>query len=254
MQQKQSKAPAGLTATELRIDADYFAYKACSSNEEELDWGLSLTTIYSDAQQVRKSFLWSIDQLQQRFDTNTLTLYFTDHHNFRKDIDPEYKGNRIRRKPCGYKRLMDWCWETFRCKALPGLEADDVLGLDCHLQEGDFILISPDKDLKQISCRQFDGENERDVSPEEADRFFLTQVITGDQVDGYKGIPGMGAVKAAKLLDSTTEPWQAIVQAYEKAGLTLDDAIRNARLARILRPGEYNFDTHTVNLWTPQLP
>jgi DNA polymerase-1 len=47
------------------------------------------------------------------------------------------------------------------------------------------------------------------------------------------------------------EWWETIVAAYVKSGLTKEDALRNARLARILRPSEYDFDTNTPVLWTP---
>jgi 5'-3' exonuclease len=134
----------------------------------------------------------------------------------------------------------------------PLLEADDALGLECHLDPSDFILVSPDKDMKQISCRLFNGEEEFNVTPEEADYWFWTQTITGDPVDGYKGIPGVGAVGAKKILDNAEDPWQAVLAGYEKAGLSFDDALRNARLARILRPGEYNSTTKEPILWTPQ--
>jgi DNA polymerase-1 len=70
-------------------------------------------------------------------------------------------------------------------------------------------------------------------------------------VDGYKGIPGVGAVGAKKILDKAENPWEDILASYEKAGLTYDDALRNARLARILRPGEYNSTTKEPILWTP---
>ena len=36
---------------------------------------------------------------------------------------------------------------------------------------------------------------------------------------------------------------------FEKHGLSEEVAIENARLARILRNGEYNFDTKEVKLW-----
>ena len=95
------------------------------------------------------------------------------------------------------------------------------------------------------------GEELINVSLEEADRWFWTQCLTGDPVDGYKGVPGIGAKGAEKILSKAEDPWQAIVAAYDKAQLTVDDAILNARLARILRPGEYNSTTKEPILWNP---
>ncbi len=196
-------------------------------------------------------FQGEIDLLKRRFDTSTVTLYFSDSKNFRKTIDSEYKGKRTKRKPVGYKRLLNWCDKHYKTIRYANLEADDALGLECHLDPSDFVLVSPDKDMKQIACRLFNGEQEITNTPEEADRWFWMQCLTGDPVDGYKGVPGIGAKGADKILSKAEDPWQAIVEAYEKAGLTIDDAIRNARLARILRPGEYNSTTKEPILWNP---
>jgi DNA polymerase-1 len=252
-QRKPSTGQAGRTATDtqLRIDADFFAYRTCASNETELDWGEDLITIASNFQEVIRTFNSEIESLKRRFDSDNVTLYFSDTRNFRKEIDPEYKGKRTKRKPVGYKRLLQWAAEHYTVIRYPKLEADDALGLECHLDPSDFVLISPDKDMKQIACRLFNGDVEVTVTPEEADYWFWTQVITGDPVDGYKGIPGVGAVGAKKILDNAEDPWQAVLASYEKAGLSFDDAIRNARLARILRPGEYNSTTKEPILWTP---
>lgn len=198
-------------------------------------------------------FEGEIKILKTRFDTSTVTLYFSDSKNFRKSIDPDYKGKRTKRKPVGYKRLLKWCDKHYKTVRYDNLEADDALGLECHLDPSDFVLVSPDKDMKQIACRLFNGEQEMVITPEEADRWFWMQCLTGDPVDGYKGVPGIGAKGADKILSKAEDPWQAIVEAYEKAGLTIEDAIRNARLARILRPGEYNSTTKEPILWNPPL-
>ena len=54
----------------------------------------------------------------------------------------------------------------------------------------------------------------------------------GDPVDGYKEFWVVGA---EKILAKAEDPWKQLLPRIN--GLTLDDAIRNARLARILRPG-----------------
>lgn len=240
---------------ELRVDADFYAYRCCQANEEELDWGDDLVTIASNFKNVIKQFKSEIDALVTRFDATAVTLYFSDTKNYRKELDPEYKGKRTKRKPVGYKKLLEWCNDNYRTIRVKNVEADDALGMDCHLSPEEFILVSPDKDLKQISCLHFNGEEEFYVGPEEADLFFWTQCLTGDPVDGYKGVPGIGAVGAKKILGSVKSEagdyWAAILAAYDKAGLTEEDAIRNARLARILRPGEYNSTTQEPILWTP---
>ena len=235
----------------MRIDADFYAYRQCQANETELDWGDDVITIASNFKEVIRAFSQEIDRLKRRFETDRVLLFFSDSKNFRKTIDPEYKGKRTKRKPVGYKRLLDWCKTNYKTIRYENLEADDALGLECHLDPSDFILVSPDKDMKQISCNLFNGDELTYVTPEEADYWFWRQCLTGDPVDGYKGVPGIGAKGAEKILAKAEDPWQAVVTSYEKAGLSLDDAIRNARLARILRPGEYNSTTKEPILWTP---
>jgi DNA polymerase-1 len=251
--QRQKKGQRGPTVIEpeLRIDADFFAYRSCQVNETELDWGDDLITIASNFKEVTKVFSSEINNLKKRFDTERVLLYFSDSKNFRKLVDPDYKGKRTKRKPVGYKRLLDWCKDHFKIIRYENLEADDALGLECHLDPSDFILVSPDKDMKQISCNLFNGSELVQVTPEEADYWFWTQCLTGDPVDGYKGVPGIGAKGAQKILAKAEDPWQAVLSCYEKAGMTEADAIRNARLARILRPGEYNSTTKEPILWNP---
>jgi DNA polymerase-1 len=219
--------------------------------EEDLDFGDDVIIVASNFPLVTRMFERQIQDLKERYESDDVILYFTGPNNFRKQVDPEYKGNRVKRKPAGYKRLLNFAFENYACKRIDCLEADDLIGLDCHLDPGNFVVISPDKDMKSIACRLFNGEVEVAISLEDADHQFHVQCLTGDVVDGYKGVPGIGPKSAEKILAKDGEPWDLIVQAYEKAGMTEEDALRNARLARILRPGEFNFDTNEPILWSP---
>ena len=44
---------------------------------------------------------------------------------------------------------------------------------------------------------------------------------------------------------------EKVVAAYEKKKYNFADAVLNAQLARILRDGDFDFDTGEVFLWTP---
>ena len=46
--------------------------------------------------------------------------------------------------------------------------------------------------------------------------------------------------------------WNKVVAAYEKKGQTVGDALMTARLARILREGDYDYSTGEVKLWNPK--
>jgi DNA polymerase-1 len=236
----------------LLIDADTPAYTACQSSEIEVehgDWHL----VCSDFRQAQRRFVDTLELWKKTFQCQNIELFFTGRNNFRKLVDPEYKGHRQKRKPLGFHRLVKWALENYPSHLEEGLEADDLLGLRCHQTTDNVLLISADKDLKQIQCRQWNGTDEITPTLEECDFFFHQQILTGDPVDGYKGCPGIGAVKAVALLNKTPREfwWEAIVGTYVKAGLTEADALQNARLARILRKGEYDWKAHEPLLWTP---
>ena len=116
------------------------------------------------------------------------------------------------------------------------------------------VIVSGDKDMRTIPAWQMciiDDQLEK-VDNKLADYNFCTQVLTGDQADGYKGCVGVGAIKASRvLLDKKGLPelWEAVLQEYTRNKYNIDAAYHQARLARILRDGEYNYQTNQPKLW-----
>ena len=80
--------------------------------------------------------------------------------------------------------------------------------------------------------------------------WFYTQVLTGDSTDNYPGCPGIGPKKAADILNKELS-WTSVVNAYLKAGLTEEDALLQARMARILQASDWNSKQQEPILWTP---
>jgi DNA polymerase-1 len=117
------------------------------------------------------------------------------------------------------------------------------------------IIVSQDKDMQTIPTQVWRQGDLVSVTELEADYFHMFQTLTGDITDGYKGCPGIGKVKAEKLLNAAMEKdenmWGPVVAAYEKAGLTEDDALRQARLARILRFSDWDNVNKKPILWCP---
>ena len=236
----------------LLIDADILLYKAASSVENEVEFEPDVWVMWTDVDEAVSAFDISVTNLieQQAF-AGTL-LCFSDALNFRKNILPSYKGNRTSRKPMAFKAIRERVMNEWRDSGIvikPNLEADDCLGI-LATQNTDFVIWSADKDLMQIPGKHLINGQIETVSQEDADLFFYRQVLTGDTVDNYKGCPGIGPVKADNML-AKGKPWETIVAAYEKAGLTEDDALVQARVARILRDSDWNQDTQEVILWTP---
>ena len=160
-----------------------------------------------------------------------MILTFTDTVNFRKGVDENYKGNRTKRKPCGYLKLKNWGLDKYPSLIMPSLEADDALGIAATSGKySNFVLISPDKDMQQIPCRIYDLKKEFTQTPEAAERKLWEQCLTGDSTDGYSGAPTFGPKRADLALSKVKSPsdyWPTVVAAYESVGCTKEDALRN---------------------------
>ena len=51
------------------------------------------------------------------------------------------------------------------------------------------IIVSPDKDMRQIPGKLYDLKETVDITEEEGMRWHLVQTLAGDQTDGYSGVP-----------------------------------------------------------------
>jgi len=236
----------------LLIDADYIVYKCCAANETEIDWGdevITVTSRFSDAYSMVERELFKIATDLGCFDDSI--LFFTDSVNFRKRIDPAYKGHRNRKKPCGYRRVINKLKEDYQVVVMPELEADDALGIYATKESG-HIICSPDKDMRQIPGDLYDlSDSVITITKEEGERWHYVQTLAGDQTDGYSGVPGFGIKRAIAFFEENGYSWETIVKAFESKGLDKSAAIRNAQLAKILQCTNYDFDTQSVKLWTP---
>ena len=106
--------------------------------------------------------------------------------------------------------------------------------------------------MQQIPCRIYDLKNEFTQDPVAARYKLAEQVLTGDSTDGYSGCPGIGPKRAGGILSKVKNEqyWPAIVETYEAAGCTEEDAIRNLRLANILKADNWNTETQAPILIT----
>ena len=77
---------------------------------------------------------------------------------------------------------------------MPQLEADDAMGIYATKLTGN-IIVSPDKDMKQIPGKLYNLEDTITITPEEGAKWHLIQTLAGDQTDGYSGVPGIGVKK-----------------------------------------------------------
>lgn len=239
----------------ILIDAEPLLFKAAAAAEYEVQWLEDNWTYLCEHQEAKQAFKADIEYIQSNKAVSSIAttlLLFSDRTNFRYGVDPTYKGNRKnKRKPAGYGELINWCKETWPSQVLPNVEADDAIGI--LYRTGDLIS-SKDKDLKTIPGIHLVEDQIEEIPEHIADLTFFMQVLTGDQADGYPGCPGIGKVGAAKLLaEAGDELWPAVLKAFMKAGLTPADALKQARLARILREQDYDLDAGKVRLWCPPI-
>lgn len=223
----------------LLVDADIYLFRALAATEDETDWGDDIWSLTTDLKIAKELFFDQLDNFKDKIGDDDVILCISSSSNFRREVDPTYKAHRKKtRKPVGYKAMVDWASGFFRTFKKEGLEADDCLGILATRPEnlGKCVVISDDKDLKTIPCKLYRpmADERLTISKEDADRFFYTQCLTGDTADGYAGLKGVGPKTAEKILGSRPV-WSTVEQAFIKAGMSREDALLQARLARILR-------------------
>lgn len=240
------------------IDADILAHQVALETAEYTDFGDDMWVHWGDAKVGRKKIDEAISRIIETTNQDEAILCLSGKNNFRLTVCDSYKSNRAgKQPPMLLKPMKDYMVEEWGATIIDGLEGDDVIGiLATGKHKDDHVIFSMDKDLKTIPGRHWSdwrhSANEGcciTITPEEAQRFFFSQVLTGDVTDGYKGCPGVGQVGAKKILSEDCS-WDAVVRAYAKAGLDEPQALVQARLAFILH------DTHYVNgkpvLWAPE--
>jgi DNA polymerase-1 len=247
----------------LLIDADILVYRFAHSEQVVCQWERDLFTQHAYlAPAVGKVDAFIQDMLETT-ESDACTLVLSDlDGNFRKNLPLiDYKANRAGTvRPILFKPLREHFQAQYGAIVEPMLEGDDLLGLLGTLEGSEeMVIASIDKDLKTVPGLHFNWDGEEtaivEVTPEEAQRFHLIQTLMGDSTDGYRGVPGIGLVKATRLMVSArlATAWEdVVVPAFGKAGLNEEVALRTAQVAHVLQGDDYDFDTKNIKLWEPK--
>jgi DNA polymerase-1 len=239
----------------LLFDADHLMYTAAAAAEHETRWDADNHVLASNAEEVWMIFT-RIAQTKQHFISEwlggspefKLFFCFTGNALFRSAMYDGYKAGRSR-KPLCYWTVIQRVFSELSAGRVDCLEADDLMGIMATQGRVENpIIVSEDKDLLTIPGLLWRQETLHTIEEHEADQNWLRQTLSGDPTDGYPGCPGIGAVKAEKYVQ---RGWEGVVEAFEKAGLTEDDALLQARLARILRASDWNSEKKEPILWSP---
>ena len=165
-----------------------------------------------------------LNTVLQMVETNaTHIAVATDHviESFRNDLYPAYKtGEGMDRALVAQFHPLEDALASMGVAVWPmtDLEADDGLASGAHIADAidaveKVCIWTPDKDLAQCvrgdrvvqvdrksgNIRNADGVREKfGVTPERIPDYLA---LVGDSADGYPGIPGIGAVTAARLIN-----------------------------------------------------
>jgi len=271
--------------TKCLVDADIVSYRAASGTEYVVDPSFIFPKDYvipkcdipmvkgtaeDTIKQVDRLMQYIVDQTVVFPTKDNLEVYLTGVGNFRHDIakTTPYKGNRKDVvKPTNLPQAREHLVERWGAIVSHGEEADDLIGIASANNDPETTVVATiDKDMMQLPSWNWNFvKNEwKYVGKDEGNKFFYTQILTGDRADAIQGIHRVGPVKAGKILDGLTteqELYEACVKAYANSeyahvnvlelGDSVDSALpwatervlENARLLWLRR--------YEGEIWTP---
>ncbi len=249
------------TLTVALLDGDVIAFRASAAAQADIDWDNDGDkTPTANAEEASAAAIRTVRAWADLARCDEIIVTLTGRLNFRKTVLDTYKHNRAGKvKPLVYAETVRGLCSFYKTQLVEGLEADDIMGIMATRPKYEgAVVVTIDKDLRGVPGRHLNplkDDKPVEVSLFAADHYWLTQTLTGDSTDGYVGIPKIGAKKAAVILGGTPLPaaasWPKVVEAAIKAGFSRDYILQQARVARILRDGEYDKDSRSVKLWTP---
>ena len=243
----------------LLIDGSVIVYRIASAIEEATEWEHDLWTLHADAKLGKEILNNQIKHYQDKLNCSEVIFCMDDIKNFRTELFPEYKSGRKKvRKPIIVKPLKEYLKKNYQCISFAGLEGDDVLGILGTSPENkdNCIMLSSDKDMRTVpGIHHFIHDESTELVDEaNANYNFMYQALMGDLTDGFGGCPGIGGIKAQRVLANVKKTlpdmWEAVVKEYVKANLDEAYALTQARLARILRFSDWDSKNKKPILWS----
>ena len=160
----------------------------------------------------------------------------------------QYKGNRDpSKRPIYFDEIRTYLMEYHGAILVNRMETDDAVGICITRDPDTTCAIHIDKDIDGVPGNHFHfGKNLfYQVSKEDADFFYWTQVLTGDSSDNIRGIPKVGPKTAQKILQPHYGSWvdlhNRVKQEYENRGIG-HEFWENSTLLWIMREPWINFD------------
>ena len=185
----------------ILVDADSLIWSSCYRQKEHPEDD-GLNTIEEAQLKFDEVFMKIINTIEETHEVDKVLTFAGARGNFRKEISKTYKANRIGREiPPILKELQNYVSFQYDAISGYGVETDDVVAtywnnLNNTLGRDEIIIVSIDKDYKQLPCIIYDYHIKKqcyyDISEQEAKNFFYTQMITGDTADNVNYCKGYG--------------------------------------------------------------
>lgn len=177
-----------------------------------------------------------VDSILTETKATEFEVWLSDGHegNFRYQVWPHYKANRVAPRPVHYEALKEHLIVAWGARIAYGMEADDALGIGqrAYFSDNpefggsprDCVICSIDKDLHQIPGQHYNFVRKewKDVTIWEGLQWFYKQILIGDNSDNIRGCRGVGPVKASKAIDQIPQDegesalFEKVVKLYEK--------------------------------------
>ena len=193
------------------VDGDPLIYKA--------SWNRS----FKEAKKKLNFYLNEIAAANFCYDFE-LKIAIKGDNNFRKEIYPNYKSNRSVDPEVEelLEQIRIYICKEFHAIRAHDQEADDLIAqwaTQYRDNNEEYVICSIDKDLKMIPGLHFNFNHEvfKFINEDEADYNLWFQLLVGDPTDRIPGIPGVGPIKARKLLHNTRKELRRgiVINAYK---------------------------------------
>lgn len=182
------------------IDSDILRYEIGSIEMPHPFLGKDITTPCSE-EKIKEILDERISGIQRAIGCDNCKYLLTGRGNFRNEISKlePYKGNREgAAKPFHWNTVGSLLKEEYGAIEVTGTEADDVLALEARKEQEAGrtpVICSRDKDLRMVQGWHYSwacGENQAEkplyyISDLEGERWFWTQMLTGDSTDNIMG-------------------------------------------------------------------
>ncbi len=154
--------------------------------------------------------------------TDIVVVFDSDHKTTNHDISEDYKANRIYeyeegKSPFDHLPIIKECLNFLKIKSyeIKGIEADDVIASIAtrYIKENKnskVLIASSDSDFYQLLSSKISIINQGQIFDKNKllSKFNITpkqyvyfKSMTGDSADNIKGVPGVGKIRASKIIN-----------------------------------------------------